>query len=107
MSLCHPVTLSSPCNPLFYLLVSGLFTRAQAAGLALHEWYRRRLGSDWQADAMKQLRRLQAKALAPENVREAARQLTTRVDFDHTLPFADDLIEDARQVIEYVAKDGV
>jgi hypothetical protein len=51
---------------------------------------------------MKQLQRLQADTLAPENVRAAARRLTTRVDFDHTLPFKDDPIEDARRIIEFV-----
>ena len=77
---------------------------ARAAGIALREWYKRRLGSSWHGDAVKQLQRLQADALAPEKVREAARRLTTRVDFDHTLPFEDDPIEDARRIIEFVSQ---
>ena len=74
----------------------------RAAGIALREWYKRRLGSGWHGDAMKQLQRLQADALAPEKVREAAQRLTTRVDFDHTLPFEDDPLEDARGIVEFV-----
>jgi hypothetical protein len=76
----------------------------RAAGIAIREWYRRRLGTGWHGDALKQLQRLQADALAPENVREAARRLTTRVDFDHTLPFEDDPLEDARGIVEFVSQ---
>jgi len=78
----------------------------RAAGIAIREWYRRRLGTGWHGDALKQLQRLQADALAPENVREAARRLTTRVDFDHTLPFEDDPIEDARRIISSLTKEA-
>ena len=76
----------------------------RAAGIAIREWYRRRLGTGWHGDALKQLQRLQADALAPENVREAARRLTIRVDFDHTLPFEADPIEDARGIVEFVSQ---
>jgi len=73
----------------------------RAAGIAIREWYKRRLGSGWHGDALKQLQRLQTDALAPENVRAAAQRLTTKVDFDHTLPFENDPIEDARRIIEF------
>ncbi len=53
---------------------------------------------------MKQLQRLQADRLGPEEVRTAARRLTTRVDFDHTLPFEDDPLEDARGIVEFVSQ---
>jgi hypothetical protein len=76
----------------------------RAAGIALREWYKRRLGSGWHGDAVKQLQRLQADAFAPGKVREAARRLTTRVDFDHTLPFEDDPLEDARGSVEFVSQ---
>jgi hypothetical protein len=78
----------------------------RAAGIAIREWYKRRLGSSWHGDAVKQLQRLQADALAPEKVREAARRLTTRVDFDHTLPFEDDPLEDARLIISSLTKEA-
>ena len=76
----------------------------RAAGSAVREWYRRRTDADWHGDALKQLQRLQEDALAPENVRAAARRLTARVDLDHTLPFEDDPIEDARGIIEFVSQ---
>lgn len=76
----------------------------RAAGIATREWYRRRLGMGWHGDALKQLQRLQADPLAPEIVRKAAQRLTTRVDFDHTLPFEDDPIEDARGIVEFVSQ---
>lgn len=78
----------------------------RAAGIAIREWYQRRAGSGWQGDALKQLQRLQADRLAPENVRAAARRLTTVVDLDHRLPFEDDPIEDARLIISRLAKDA-
>ena len=77
----------------------------RAAGIAIREWYQRRAGSGWQGDALKQLQRLQADRLAPENVRAAARRLTTVVDLDHRLPFDDDPIEDARLIIAALAKE--
>jgi len=78
----------------------------RAAGIAIREWYRRRFGTGWHGDALKQLQRLQEDVLVPERVREAARRLTTRVDFDHTLPFEDDPIEDARGIVEFVGRSG-
>lgn len=68
----------------------------RAAGIAIRKW----LGQA--GDAMKQLGRLQADQRMPENVREAARRLSTKVQLDHTLPFESDPIEDARVIIEYV-----
>jgi len=73
----------------------------RAAGIAIREWYKRRWGSAWQGDALKQLQRLQADVLVPENVRAAAQRLTTKVDLDHKLPFEDDPIEDARGIIRF------
>jgi len=75
----------------------------RAAGIAIREWYKRRLGSGWQGDALKQLQRLQTDVLAPENVRAAARRLTTVVDVDHRLPFGDDPIEDARNIVAFMS----
>jgi hypothetical protein len=73
----------------------------RAAALAIREWYRRRLGAGWGGDAMKQLQRLREDPLVPEEVRAAAQRLTTKVDFDHQLPFEDDPIEDTRRIIEF------
>ena len=73
----------------------------RAAGIAIREWYKRRIGSGWSGDALKQLQRLQEDRLVPEAIRAAARRLTTKVDLDHKLPFEDDPIEDARRIIEF------
>lgn len=79
----------------------------RAAGLAIRAYYQRRDGGDasiahWGGDAMTQLKRLQADEAVPESVRQAAMRLTTKVDLDHKLPFEDDLVEDARGIIEFV-----
>jgi hypothetical protein len=71
----------------------------RAAGMAIREW------SGKMGDAMKQLRLLQMATGLPENIREAARRLSTKVQLDHTLPFESDPIEDARKIIEYVRKN--
>jgi hypothetical protein len=76
----------------------------RAAGIAIRAWYRKRLGSGWGGDAMKQLQRLQADATVPETIRAAARRLTTKVDLDHKLPFEDNAVEDARGIVAYVAR---
>ena len=78
----------------------------RAAGIAIREWYKRRAGSGWHGDALKQLQRLQADALAPEKAREAARRLTIVVDLDHRLPFEEDPVEDARLIISSLAKEA-
>lgn len=77
----------------------------RAAGIAIREWYRRRGESAWGGDALKQLKRLQTEATAPEAVRKAAERLTTKVDFDHKVPFEDDPIEDARKIIAFLAEE--
>lgn len=74
----------------------------RAAGLAIKAWYLARDGGRWGGDALKQLARLQAEAAAPEAVRAAAGRLTTKVDFDHALPFADDPLVDAGLIIDFV-----
>lgn len=53
---------------------------------------------------MKQLGKLQLDNRVPENIREAARRLSTKVQLDHTLPFKSDLIEDARAIVGYLKK---
>jgi len=68
----------------------------RAAGIALRGW------SGQVGDAMKQLGKLQQDHRMPENIREAARRLSTKVQLDHTLPFKSDLIEEARMIIEYL-----
>lgn len=76
----------------------------RAAGLAIRAWYQQQEGPAWSGDAMKQLVRLRADAAVPPKVRQAAVRLTTKVDFDHTLPFDDDPVEDARSIIRYTER---
>lgn len=76
----------------------------RAAGLAIRAYYQRRDGIQWGGDAMTQLKRLQNDEAVPEAIRAAAVRLTTVVDFDHKLPFEEDPVEDARGVVEFVAK---
>ncbi|MGQ0603583.1 MAG: hypothetical protein ACT4QE_18035 [Anaerolineales bacterium] len=74
----------------------------RAAGWAIRAFYQRMDGTQWGGDAMTQLKRLQNDAAAPEPVRAAAQRLTTKVDFNHKLPFEDDPVEDARGIISFV-----
>lgn len=74
----------------------------RAAGLALKAWYQARDDVFWGGDALTQLLRLQAESAVPEAVRAAAARLTTKVDFDHALPFTDDPLTDAALIIAYV-----
>lgn len=74
----------------------------RAAGWAIRAYYRRVDGPHWGGDAMAQLKRLREDAAVPEPVRAAAARLTTKVDFDHKLPFDNDPVEDARGIIAFV-----
>jgi hypothetical protein len=76
----------------------------RAAGLAIRAHYRRREGPHWGGDAMTQLKRVQLDESLPEEIRQAAARLTTKVDFDHTLPFENDPIEDARRIIVSISR---
>jgi len=77
----------------------------RAAGWAVRAWYQRRGGSGWGGDAMKQLRRLLADDSVPEAVQAAAMRLTTKVDFDHSLPFEEDPVEDARNIVAFMSAE--
>jgi hypothetical protein len=75
----------------------------RAAGRAIRAYYRRRDGLRWSGDALTQLKRLQTDEAVPGSVRQAAARLTTVVDLDHHLPFAQDPLEDARTIIDGLA----
>ena len=77
----------------------------RAAGWAIQAWYQQREGPGWRGDAMKQLLRLRADPAVPAALRAAAERLTTKVDYDHQLPFTDDPLEDARGIIEWVFRE--
>ena len=73
----------------------------RAAGMAIREFYRKREGAGWGGDAMKQLQHLQADESVPEEIRQAAERLTTKVDENHQLPFANDPVEDAELIVKF------
>ena len=72
----------------------------RAAGMAIESHYRERFGEADQPDALKLLRRFLHAPDTPEPLRAAAKRLATRVRADHTLPFSDDLLQDARNIVE-------
>jgi hypothetical protein len=78
----------------------------RAAGLGIKDWYQRRASASWTGDALRQLQRLQAEPTTPAPVRAAAARLTTKVDRDHRLPFADDPLDDAQLILAYVRPEG-
>jgi hypothetical protein len=75
----------------------------RASGLAIRAYYQRHEGAGWGGDALTQLARLQQDETVPAAIRAAAARLTTKVDFDHQLPFDDDPVKDARLIIGFVA----
>jgi hypothetical protein len=78
----------------------------RAAGLAIRAYYQKCEGAGWGGDAMAQLSRLKADVAIPEALRAMATRLTTVVDFDHNLPFEDDLLLDARRIIDWLSEGG-
>jgi HEPN domain-containing protein len=75
----------------------------RAAGLAIRAYYQKRDGAGWGGDAMRQLSRLRTDKVMPETIRRAAERLTSVVDFDHRLPFAEDVLDDAGRIIAFLA----
>ncbi len=53
-----------------------------------------------EANAYEMLQWLAQQADTAEPIRAAAARLTTRVSLDHTLPFPEDPLEDARTIVE-------
>lgn len=75
----------------------------RAAGRALQAYYRQLSGSAWVGDALAQLNRLKADEAMPPALRARAARLTTVVDFHHRLPFPEDPLADAREIVAHVA----
>ncbi len=76
----------------------------RAAGWAARAYYQRQTGAGWGGDELAALTRLQADPALPMPLRAAAARLTTVVDLDHTLPFAEDPLADAQAIIAYCAQ---
>ncbi len=71
----------------------------RAAGMAIQSHYRERFGEIGGPNALKLLRRFLQAADTPEPLRAAAKRLTTRLRADHTMPFSEDLLQDARNIV--------
>src|SRR5947209_8077134 len=73
----------------------------RAAGWAIEARYQQLEGAGWNGDAMKQLNRLRGDPDAPAAARQAAERLSTKVDREHRLPFENDPLEDAGEIIKW------
>lgn len=72
----------------------------RAAGIAIRRWRAAQGLALWRGAALDHLRALPFAAEAPEAARQAAARLCARVARDHTLPFAEDPIDDAQVIVE-------
>ncbi len=73
----------------------------RAAGAAISFWLESHLKQGWGADAMNQLRAIQLEESMPEDIREAARHLTTKITEQFTSTFSQDPLEDSKTIIEH------
>ena len=74
----------------------------RAAGAAIRGWMSWQAQPPaWGASAVTRLRAVAADETLPEQVRAAARRISTTVSHDHTIPFAENPIDDARLIIQY------
>lgn len=78
----------------------------RAAGVAITFWLQTNPRQRWGVDAMSQLRYLQLDESLPEDVRDAAKRLTTKVTEQFTSPFSTNPIEDANIVIDHLIKSA-
>ena len=74
----------------------------RAAGAAIRGWMvRQSQPPAWGSSAIIQLRAVAADESLPEPVRAAAARVSTTVSQDHTVPFDENPIVDARLIIEH------
>ena len=71
----------------------------RAAGMAIQFHYRERFGEIGGPNTLKLLRRFLQAPDTPEPLRAAAKRLTTRLGADRTMPFSEDLLQDARNIV--------
>jgi hypothetical protein len=74
----------------------------RAAGEAIAYWLQFNERPGWRSDAMSRIRDLEADALIPQNVREAAMRLMARVNKDFTPQFDNDPLEDSNIIISHL-----
>jgi len=76
----------------------------RAAGAAISFWLESHPHTAWGVDAMNQLRAVQVEETMPEDVREAARHLTTRITEHFTSAFSRDPLEESKSIIKHFLK---
>ena len=74
----------------------------RAAGVAIACWLERSPRQGWGPDAMSQLRNLQLDSAIPQNIRDAASRLTTKITGQFTSPFSTDPIDDSKTIIHFL-----
>ena len=74
----------------------------RAAGQAITWFISRNTRQGWGADAMNQLHHLKDDQSFPQEVRDAAMRLTTKISERFTYPFTTSPIEDARLIIDSI-----
>jgi len=77
----------------------------RAAGWAIAAFRHKRLGVKSHPNAYNLLRWFQGLADVPREYRLAAARLTTRVTTDYKLPHIQDLLEDARYIVEVLLQE--
>lgn len=74
----------------------------RAAGIALQHWLELNPHPDWGTDVMNRLRNLQHEETIPQDVREAAKRLTSKVTENFAYSSTSNPIEDATSIIHYM-----
>jgi len=73
----------------------------RAAGIAIGFWLESNPRKTWGVDAMSRLRALQLDDSIPQEVKESAKRLTTKITERFTSPFPTHPLDDAQQIIQY------
>lgn len=73
----------------------------RAAGVAITFWLQSNARSSWGVDAMNQLRSLALEDSIPQDVREAAKRLSTKVTEQFTSPFSTTPLTDSKTIIHH------
>jgi hypothetical protein len=77
----------------------------RAAGAAIRFWVEQKELAGWPPDAMSQLRALQLESSLPEEVRQAAERLSTRITQQFTSPFPTDPVRESMIIVDYLLGD--
>ena len=74
----------------------------RAAGLAIRWFLSKHERDGWGSDALRQLQHLKEDEFFPQEVRDAAMRLITKVSDKFTYAFATDPVEDATLIVRYI-----